>query len=183
MKTLNIISSDKANLRSTLSAGGNIAILVGGIREAERTAANEMSLCADRKGIFEIAIETGAEIIPTLCYGENEIFRVWKPLGVIQDYIKRWMHFTVILPYMSDIIRLVTNGCPHVKTYMGVPIRASGDDTVDTLRVKYMTAFDELYAATRPATYSGEKITWIGGPTAATAATANGISLGYGSKN
>jgi hypothetical protein len=160
LRTLGITSSDKENIREHLQANKNIAILVGGVREAEETRAGEMRLCASRKGIFEVAIETGSHIVPILCYGENEIFRVWKPFSSIQNIIKNITRFTLILPYMGDIFTLLMRGCPNVKSHIGEPILPTENDTVDTLREKYKAAFIKLYAATRPPEYKND-IVWI----------------------
>ena len=160
-RTLGIISSDKENLRRVLKGGGSIAILIGGVREAEETAVNTMRLCADKTGIFELAIETDAQIVPVISYGENEIFRVWKPLGWFQDALKRLIHLKILLPYAGDILKLLRGGCPQVDSYMGAGLAAgAAGGSVETLRDEYKRAFEELYSRTRPAGY-GEKIEWL----------------------
>ena len=161
-RQLGITSSDKENLRTHLRDGKSIAILIGGVREAEEATPRAMRLFAERTGIFELAIETGATIIPVMSYGENEIFRPWKPLGWFQDILKKVAHIKVILPHLGDIWGLLTNGCPRVDTYMGDPIYVGeGTYTVSTLREKYKSALNDLYVKTKPPTYECAEIEWL----------------------
>ncbi len=161
-RQLGITSSDKDNLRSLLQAGKSIAILIGGVREAEEATPRAMRLFAERTGIFELAIETGATIVPIMSYGENEIFRPWKPLGWFQDILKKFAHVKVILPHLGDIWQLITNGCPRVDTYMGAPIVIDeAAHTVATLRDKYKSALNDLYVKTKPAEYESPGIEWL----------------------
>jgi hypothetical protein len=157
LKTLGIISSDRDSIRAALRAGRSVAVLVGGSREAEATEAGKMTLCADRRGIFEIATETGVPIVPVLSYGENEAFAVWKPAGAWQDWLKRWLHFTVLLPHAADFWKLACNWGPKIDTYIGPAISGPTQEA-------YREAFEALYEQTRPASYGAAPITWITRP-------------------
>ena len=141
LRQLGIISSDKETIRDTLKAGKSVAILVGGSREAEVTEAGKMKLCADRRGIFEVARDLGVKIVPVLSYGENETFSVWKPRGIWQDWLKRIFHFNVILPTRW-------NFTTPIETHIGDAIDATG--TVDEIRERYKAAFEGLAGSHAP---------------------------------
>jgi hypothetical protein len=157
LRQLGIISSDKETIRDTLKAGKSVAILVGGSREAEVTEAGKMKLCADRRGIFEVARDLGVKIVPVLSYGENETFSVWKPRGIWQDWLKRIFHFNVILPTKW-------NFTTPIETHIGDAFDATG--TVDEIRERYKAAFEELVGraptqAQAQAQAQNLKIEWI----------------------
>lgn len=55
--------------------GRAITITVGGSREFNIARPNTMDIVIKiRKGFIRVAVETGAEIVPVLAFGENELF-------------------------------------------------------------------------------------------------------------
>jgi hypothetical protein len=154
MKHLGIISSNKDSLREALRANQNIAITIGGVKEAEATEPNKMILSTDKKGIFELAIETGAQIVPIITHGENELFGApWIPFPAAQDVLKKLTHMKIILPAMGEVWALMTGRkSVAMDSHVGDPICPDAGMSVAELRDKYRSALEALCEKTRPAT-------------------------------
>jgi hypothetical protein len=158
---IGIISSNKTRIKTHLEGGRSLAIILGGAREALATRPHEMRLCADRIGIFKMAVEMKIPIIPVLTYGENEMFTVNYKFGGIIGKFQKWFYKKVhgiwAFPNIREILRWL-NGGITLQTFRGAAIEP-GDDWED-LRTRYKAALEKLYAETRPADYAAE-IEWI----------------------
>jgi 2-acylglycerol O-acyltransferase 1 len=65
-------------------SGNAIIIAVGGQREASLAKPGAMELVlAKRKGFVKVAIETGADLVPVIGFGENEIWGLARVIGFI----------------------------------------------------------------------------------------------------
>ena len=61
-------------------AGNSIAITLGGSREFDVCRPNSMDVVIKiRKGFVKVAVETGADIVPVLGFGENDIYASYTP--------------------------------------------------------------------------------------------------------
>jgi len=78
-------SVSEAGVRAQLTTGGNdgtgaghlVSITIGGGREAAYARPNSMDVVVNcRKGFVKQAIQTGAYIIPSITFGENELMDV-----------------------------------------------------------------------------------------------------------
>eukprot|EP00887_Chlorella_sp_A99_P005022 scaffold4.g5022.t1 len=76
---------DRPTLRARLGAGPGSAVFlaVGGAKEALLTERGRMDLVLKRrKGFVKLALEAGADLVPVLAFGENDLFeRVHRPPG------------------------------------------------------------------------------------------------------
>jgi hypothetical protein len=161
---IGIISSNKSTIKEHLGAGKSLAVVLGGAREAISTRPREMRLCADRIGIFKMAIEMQIPIVPVLTYGENEMFSVNYKFGGLFGRFQQWIytkaHGIWAFPNIREIIRWL-NGDITLRTFSGAPIEP-GNNWED-LREQYKIALENLYKETRPSDYAPE-IKWVAIP-------------------
>lgn len=93
--------SCKAVLKS--GPGRSIAIVIGGAAESLNARPGVMDLTLKKRlGFVKIAVETGASLVPTISFGENELYEQVRNddgswLRWFQKKIQRWMGFTVPL--------------------------------------------------------------------------------------
>lgn len=158
---IGIISSDKSKIKAHLESKKSLAIVLGGTREAIATQPHKMRLCADRIGIFKMAVELQIPIIPVLTYGENEMFTVNYEFGGLIGKFQKWFykkaHGIWIFPNIGEIMRWL-NGGITLRTFRGAPILPG--ESWEDLRRRYKAALEELYTQTRPAEYAAE-IEWL----------------------
>ncbi len=173
---LSVIDSNKSAVDAHLAAGKSLTVILGGAREALATEPHKMRLCADRRGIFELAVKHRVPIVPVLTYGENEMFAVkvnWKGiLGRFQLWFYEHFHGIWAFPNIVEIYKWL-RGDITLRTHTAPPLwPAAGEDWM-ALRRRYIVALETLYDETRPDDYA-PTIEWISAaaPIAATAATA-----------
>lgn len=142
-----------------LKAGKSISVALGGVREMDETDETTIrTTIAKRKGIYRLAIETGAAIVPIISYGENSLFqpsthwlvdalnRLLQPLGLTApipswESAKHWFN-------------IANHPLPHGShSVFGDPI-LSEKHSVETLKDACLDSIRTLYSTTRPPTYS-----------------------------
>jgi 2-acylglycerol O-acyltransferase 1 len=117
-------SVSRAGCEAQLTSGGHdgrgmgngIIISVGGHREAERARPKSMDVVVKiRKGFVRLAVETGADIVPVIGFGENDIFeepmhkgtfgeRVWKSLCHFPSEINgEERRFSIGMPFRKPL--------------------------------------------------------------------------------
>jgi hypothetical protein len=155
----NITYSTYNSMLEALKAGKSISVALGGVREMEETGETTIrTTIAKRKGIYRLAVETGASIVPVISYGENSIFRPsthWiarglnralRPLGIVApipswESARNWLNIAnQPLPQGSHSV-------------FGDPI-APEKHGVDELKALVLESIHTLYSATRPPHYS-----------------------------
>jgi hypothetical protein len=160
---IGLIDSHKETLHRHLADGKSFAIVLGGTREALATEPRKMRLCADRRGIFELAVLHGAAIQPVLTYGENEMFTVRVEWGGILGQLQRWLyrhiHGIWAFPNIREIWHWL-RGDITLRTVAAAPIKPLPGESWEALRERYKAALEELYERTRPADYA-PTIEWI----------------------
>ncbi len=160
---LNLVDSNKDVVKNHLAAGKSLAVILGGAREAIATEPRQMRLCADRRGIFELAIQYRVPIVPVLTYGENEMFAVkinWKGvLGEFQRWLYKKFHGVWAFPNALEIYKWL-RGDITLRTYTAPPLWPAADEDWMTLRKRYIIALETLYDKTRPTDYA-PTIEWI----------------------
>ena len=124
--------------------GNGIVISVGGRREAEHARPNSMDVVVKlRKGFIRLAIETGADIVPVIGFGENDIWERSENTGSLGQ---RMLKFLCRFP-------------PHVKLHEGrfsivLPFRKPIDVVVGApIAVKQSASLDEAYVDRLQAEY------------------------------
>ncbi|GAB6029649.1 Diacylglycerol O-acyltransferase 2 [Chamberlinius hualienensis] len=142
---------------------GNVVIIViGGIEELSKGNANEMLLVLrKRRGFVKVAITSGADLIPTITFGENEVFPTrtptWLQLNVFQkleDFIKHYLGlpFSYMATFNVAINALymrIPSRIP-VTTIVGKPIEVVKDpnpdeETISFYQNKYIESIEQLF--------------------------------------
>jgi hypothetical protein len=124
--------------------GNAIIISVGGNHEAQLARPNSMDIVAKiRKGFVRVAVETGADIVPVVGFGENDIWDRPQPgsgiVARIMRILMRWPpdsrllrgRLSIFLPYKRPIDVVV-----------GFPIVVKQQDNPD---VQYVNRLHDLY--------------------------------------
>ncbi|RKU42777.1 diacylglycerol O-acyltransferase 1 [Coniochaeta pulveracea] len=109
---LGLRSVSKESIGNILTLGGPngegmgraVTIVVGGARESLEAQPGTMRLILkERKGFIKLAIRTGADLVPVLAFGENDLYDQMNPqlhpwLHAIQMFVLRVWKFT--LPFL-----------------------------------------------------------------------------------
>ncbi len=158
-----LIDSNKETVDAHLAAGKSLTVVLGGAREALATEHHKMRLCADRRGIFELAVKHGVPIVPVQTYGENEMSAeklAWNGiLGRLTQWFYKHFHGVWALPNITEIYKWL-RGDITLRTHAAPPLwPAAGEDWM-ALQKRYVVALETLYDETRPAEYA-PTIEWI----------------------
>ena len=160
---LGLASVSKESIENLLSTGGlngagmgrAVTIVVGGARESLDARPNTLRLrLKNRKGFVKLAIRMGADLVPTLAFGENELYdqmdsekRPWVHKG--QMLVKKLMGFTVPLFHARGVFNYDVGLMPYrtpVNIVVGRAIKVvqqgKGDGAVDP---KYLDEIHEKY--------------------------------------
>jgi Diacylglycerol acyltransferase len=169
-RSLGVVPSTYNGMKEALSRGANLSVSLGGVREMLYLEKGKLRLCIkEKKGVFRLALEEGATLIPCLSYGQNELFeQVDSPwLERINRHAYEWFKCILPLPRWSSIRRWwdVLSAPPEQKvvTHIGAPIRVDrvvedeiSPKKIAAVREQYFSALKELYAKTRPSFYAEE---------------------------
>lgn len=147
--------------------GAAIVLVVGGAAESLVAAPGTYDLVlGKRKGFVRIALETGASLVPVLCYGENDLFYTHVPpkgsaLWRFQQHLKSVLGFAT--PFFWGVglfsgTGLVARRVP-LTTVVGEPLkveRYNGSTSseeyralVDKYHTSYLQALQTLWETTK----------------------------------
>lgn len=159
---LGLASVSRESCTNLLSKGGTngegmgraITIVVGGARESLDAHPRAMKLVLRRrKGFIKLAIRNGADLVPTLGFGENELYDQFQAdthpfIHKMQLVVKKTMGFTVPLFHARGVFNYDMGLLPYrrpLNIVVGRPILVEQmkltDEYIDELHQKYM---DEL---------------------------------------
>ncbi|QIW96792.1 hypothetical protein AMS68_002310 [Peltaster fructicola] len=160
---LGLASVSRESCENLLSKGGPngegmgraITIVIGGARESLDAKPGTLNLVlARRKGFVKLAVRTGADLVPVLAFGENDMYdqissdtHPW--IHKVQMMVKKFMGFTVPLFHARGIFNYDVGIMPYrrpVNIVVGRPIktiqsRKPDSEYVDQLHKQYT---DEL---------------------------------------
>lgn len=167
---MGLASVSRESCENLLTKGGSngegmgraITIVIGGARESLDALPNTMRLVLKRrKGFIKLAIRTGADLVPVLAFGENELYEQIRSddhplIHKFQMLIKRTMGFTVplfhargvfnydvgMMPYRRPLNIVVGRPIPVVQQRKG---EATDDRYVDELHAKYVQELQRLW--------------------------------------
>jgi hypothetical protein len=132
--------------------GNGIVISVGGSREADLARPNSMDVVANmRRGFVRVAVETGADIVPVIGFGENDIWDRPEPGSGIGERILR---FIIRQPPDAPMIRgRLSTFLPHkrsIDVVVGSPIAVEQQDKpdpdyVDKLHSLYVQGLEQIW--------------------------------------
>jgi hypothetical protein len=168
---LGLASVSRESIENLLSTGGHngagmgraVTIVVGGARESLDAKPHTLKLVLkSRKGFVKLAIRMGADLVPILAFGENELYEqvnsVEHPwIHKFQMIIKKVMGFTIplfhargvfnydvgLMPYRSPINVVV--GRPIKVVQQGFEDGAVDADYLDEVHGKYVEELVRLW--------------------------------------
>jgi len=137
---LGLASVSRESCENILSRGGPnkegmgraITIVVGGARESLDSRPDHLRLVLKRrKGFVKLAIRTGADLVPVLAFGENELYDQFDPtahpwIHKAQLLVKNFLGFTVPLFHARGVFNYDVGLMPYrrpMNIVVGRPIR------------------------------------------------------------
>ncbi|EFN54313.1 hypothetical protein CHLNCDRAFT_25068 [Chlorella variabilis] len=151
---------DRHTLLARLRQGPGSAVFlaVGGAAESLLTQPGTMDLVLKRrKGFVRVALEAGADLVPVLAFGENEVYQRSQLVpGSLADRMqtatKQICGFTVPRGYGRGILNLKSGPLPERRplvTVIGEPLRdlrsEDGRAVVEECHARYCAALQALY--------------------------------------
>jgi len=164
---MGLASVSRESILNILSKGGRnnegmgraVTIVVGGARESlESTPGRIRLILKRRKGFVKMAIRTGADLVPVLAFGENEIYQQVDAnshpyLHKFQLMVKKIMGFTVPLFHARGVFNYDVGMMPYrrpLNIVVGRPIRVvqeehPGKEHVDRVHEEYIKELMRLW--------------------------------------
>ena len=140
--SLGIQSVSKESITNILTQGGRngegmgraVTIVIGGARESLEAQPGTMHLVlGERKGFVKLAIRTGADLVPVLAFGENDLYDQVSPerhpgIRRLQMWVLRTLKFTLPFLHGRGIFNYDVGLMPYrrpLNIVMGKPIKVS----------------------------------------------------------
>jgi 2-acylglycerol O-acyltransferase 2 len=164
---MGLASVSRESCENLLSKGGPnnegmgraITIVVGGARESLDAQPGTLRLVLKRrKGFVKLAIRTGADLVPVLSFGENEIYEQFQAndhpqVHRFQMLIKKLLGFTIPLFHARGIFNYDVGLMPYrrpMNIVVGRPIRVvqahkPEQEDIDRVHEEYMTELERLW--------------------------------------
>ncbi|CAG8288638.1 unnamed protein product [Penicillium olsonii] len=157
---MGLASVSRESCENILTKGGSdgegmgraITIVVGGARESLNAQPNTLRLVLKRrKGFVKLAIRTGADLVPVLAFGENDLYDQvdsdQHPLiHKFQMFIKKTLGFTVPLFHARGVFNYDVGLMPYrnpLNIVVGRPIPVMQQQNRDKIDDRYI---DELHS-------------------------------------
>jgi len=135
-------SVSKESIGNILTRGGPngegmgraVTIVVGGARESLEAQPGRMRLILqERKGFIKLAVRTGADLVPVLAFGENELYDQMNPrahpwLHGVQMFVLRVWKFTLPFLHGRGIFNYDVGLMPYrrpLHIVVGAPIKVA----------------------------------------------------------
>ncbi len=139
--------------------GRAITIVVGGARESLDAQPGSMRLVLKkRKGFVKLAIRTGADLVPVLGFGENEVYEQFQAhhhpkVHRFQLLVKRLLGFTIPLFHARGIFNYDVGLMPYrkpINIVVGRPIRVvqtskPSQEEIDRVHEEYILELERLW--------------------------------------
>jgi 2-acylglycerol O-acyltransferase 2 len=143
--------------------GRAITIVIGGAAESLDAKPGTLRLVLKkRKGFVKLALRQGADLVPVLAFGENELYKQVDPdqhpwLHKFQLLIKKLLGFTIPLFHARGVFNYDVGLMPYrtpVHVVVGRPIKVEQntepkEKDVDTLHALYVSELERLWEAWR----------------------------------
>lgn len=78
MLAIGLIPAERSVMKQVLQAGTSVAVTPGGWRESDHLQTYNLVL-KRRQGFVQLAAETGAQLVPVLCLGEQDVVGAPEP--------------------------------------------------------------------------------------------------------
>lgn len=151
---LGAIDCSRPILKRCLREGHSIAVFIGGAQEAQYSGRGSTTLIINkRNGIFRLALETGAKLVPVYTFDNNNIYRsyswdffgifnlvkvitgMWFPRGYFEF---RRHRFTAVIGKPVEINDIIKHEDQD-------PYENITDDMVAVLKTRYIESLTELF--------------------------------------
>jgi hypothetical protein len=164
---LGMASVSRESCENILSKGGPngegmgraITIVVGGARESLDSRPGTIRLVLQRrKGFVKMALRTGADLVPVLAFGENDVYDQLDTeshpyVHKFQMLVKKLMGFTVPIFHARGIFNYDVGMMPYrrpINIVVGRPIRVVQDthpdqETIDHIHQQYVNELIRLW--------------------------------------
>lgn len=170
---MGLASVSKESIENLLSRGGHnnegmgraVTIVIGGARESLDAQPHHLKLVLNsRKGFVKIAIRQGADLVPVLAFGENELYEQVDSqkhpyIHKFQNIVKKLMGFTVPLFHARGIFNYDVGLMPYrraINIVIGKPIQVTqqggagtngkvDEDYLDQVHKAYVTELKALW--------------------------------------
>ncbi|KAI9818169.1 MAG: diacylglycerol O-acyltransferase 1 [Pycnora praestabilis] len=156
---LGLASVSRESCENLLSKGGPnkegmgraITIVVGGARESLDAQPHSLRLVLKRrKGFVKLAVRTGADLVPVLAFGENELYDQVQPeqhpgIHKLQLLAKKVLGFTIPLFHARGVFNYDVGLMPYrrpLNVVVGRPIKVAQQGKPDE---EYVNLIHELY--------------------------------------
>jgi 2-acylglycerol O-acyltransferase 2/2-acylglycerol O-acyltransferase 1 len=132
--------------------GRAITIVIGGARESLNAQPHSLKLVLKRrKGFVKLAIRTGADLVPVLAFGENDLYQQVDSdehpiIHKVQMLVKSTMGFTIPLFHARGVFNYDVGLMPYrrpLNIVVGRPIPVMQQSNRDMIDDSYI---DELHA-------------------------------------
>jgi 2-acylglycerol O-acyltransferase 2 len=176
---MGLASVSRSSCENILSRGGvngegmgrAITIVVGGARESLDAQPGTLRLVLKRrKGFIKLAIRTGADLVPVLAFGENELYEQLIPqqhtyIHKFQMAVKKFLGFTVPLFHARGVFNYDVGLMPYrrpLNIVVGKPIKVERqkmpeDGYVSQVHAEYMRELERLWEEWRGDFAGGEE--------------------------
>ncbi|KAI9781384.1 MAG: diacylglycerol O-acyltransferase 1 [Geoglossum umbratile] len=164
---MGLASVSRISCENILSKGGPngegmgraITIVVGGARESLDAQPGTLRLVLrSRKGFIKLAVRTGADLVPVLAFGENELYEQLIPehhtwIHKFQMAVKRLLGFTIPLFHARGVFNYDVGLMPYrrpVNIVVGRPIKVERQTVpeegyVNSVHEEYVRELERLW--------------------------------------
>lgn len=164
---LGLASVSRESCENLLSRGGAngegmgraITIVVGGARESLDAQPGTLRLVLkQRKGFVKLAVRTGADLVPVLAFGENELYEQVQPethpgIYKVQMAMKKALGFTIPLFHARGVFNYDVGMMPYrrpLNVVVGRPVKVvqqvvPDEGYVDWLHGEYVRELERVW--------------------------------------
>ncbi|KAL3429308.1 diacylglycerol acyltransferase-domain-containing protein [Aspergillus tetrazonus] len=168
--SMGLASVSRESCENLLSKGGidgegmgrAITIVIGGARESLNASPGSLRLVLKRRmGFIKLAIRTGADLVPVLAFGENDLYEQVRSdshplIHKFQMLVKQTLGFTVPLFHARGVFNYDVGLMPYrrpLNIVVGRPIHVVqqqdrnkiNDDYIDQLHSEYVRELERLW--------------------------------------
>jgi len=155
------VSSSKQSIMHLMNkeGGGNVSVIVvGGAAESLYTSQEQIPLVLKkRKGFIKIALQTGAQLVPTFSFGEAHVYNVvstnYPRIYKLQEKLRHYLGFAPVIFLGRGVFQYSMGLLPHRKplhVVVGKPIAVKKNANpsvgeIEALHAEYVEKLEELY--------------------------------------
>jgi len=168
MAITHTINADYSTIRKTLD-NESVSVILGGAKEMYLSDGKKLKLVIkERRGIFNLALQTGSPLVPIMTYGESELFPILNSelYTCIREFFYDMWKIPIALPTLTSVqnwLSLWDGPLPAIRSYTGKPIIVKkienpSEKHIRALRNIYIRRVQELFDETNPGDYTLEII-------------------------